>query len=592
MLPFFEVSHLPASASFYSAILQPLGLVYISPAHAGELTPPTSSSSSTSPPSVQGTALVKQPAGAITFGTSNPPTPLLELRQVTQPKRSHAVLSVPSPGAIAESRAFAFRANPADPAFIGRSLTGITPDAGGEARCRISDLDGNTMDMVYMPDSSQSARGPGSVSGQSIQRPPQDESSRILSWNYDVAASEHDPAPAPLAGPSEPYTTILRRSITTSTIEGVPREAPPATTDNGAGAGATILGALLGAAAGAALTYGVMRSERERAPRQEFEAPPVVRRATYPDRMPHAQAHAPAPYPGGRYVEVERTVEKIRYPENYGPLAEHRSPPQYLAKYSQTNMPPRSRAMDDMYDDIRSRRSSHHQSRAPSTRSRSLAPEDPRVPLMLMDHEHRSNAGSRHTAKPSKPPSVRTRSYDTTDRETYVSARSRRSSSTVKGPPPPTVETELAVRSRASSRAPSKAPSKAPSARAPSVREPTIVSVREADVARQPSIAPSRAASKAASRAGPGPGSAVLMTGGSGGFPPNASRTPSHVSARNIELPMSRVGSSHVSARHIGLPVSGIGSSHAGWDDDNVSVAPSDSISCVGSKMSRRRYNA
>ena len=82
------------------------------------------------------------------------------------------------------------------------------------------------------------------------------------------------------------------------------------------------------------------------------------------------------------------------------------------------------------------------------------------------------------------------------------------------------------------------------------------------------------------------------MTGGSGGFPPNASRTPSHVSARNIELPMSRVGSSHVSARHIGLPVSGIGSSHAGWDDDNVSVAPSDSISCVGSKMSRRRYNA
>jgi hypothetical protein len=46
--------------------------------------------------------------------------------------------------------------------------------------------------------------------------------------------------------------------------------------------------------------------------------------------------------------------------------------------------------------------------------------------------------------------------------------------------------------------------------------------------------------------------------------------------------------SSRVSARHIGLPMSGVGSSHAGWDDDHVSVAPSDSISCVGSRGARR----
>lgn len=45
---------------------------------------------------------------------------------------------------------------------------------------------------------------------------------------------------------------------------------------------------------------------------------------------------------------------------------------------------------------------------------------------------------------------------------------------------------------------------------------------------------------------------------------------------------------SYVSAKNVGLPMSGIGSSHAEWDDDMVSVAPSDSISCVGMKPSRR----
>jgi len=45
---------------------------------------------------------------------------------------------------------------------------------------------------------------------------------------------------------------------------------------------------------------------------------------------------------------------------------------------------------------------------------------------------------------------------------------------------------------------------------------------------------------------------------------------------------------SYISARDVNLPMSGVGSSHADWDDDMVSVAPSDSISCVGMKPSRR----
>ncbi len=48
---------------------------------------------------------------------------------------------------------------------------------------------------------------------------------------------------------------------------------------------------------------------------------------------------------------------------------------------------------------------------------------------------------------------------------------------------------------------------------------------------------------------------------------------------------------SYVSARQVPLPVSGVGSSHADWDDDADSVAPSDSISCVGSRRSGRSYH-
>lgn len=65
----------------------------------------------------------------------------------------------------------------------------------------------------------------------------------------------------------------------------------------------------------------------------------------------------------------------------------------------------------------------------------------------------------------------------------------------------------------------------------------------------------------------------------------------SHVSARDFPLPASGVGTDHhngsltqISARCIPLPGSHVGSSHANWDDDARSIAPSDSISCIGSK--------
>ncbi|KAM0322385.1 hypothetical protein ACHAQA_009452 [Verticillium albo-atrum] len=661
MLPFFEVSHLPSSASFYSAVLQPLGLYYIS---AGSLIDDDVFPASPPAPSL---APEKLPA-TITYGTSSPPVPIFQIREALNPRVSSATFSASSTQTVADFHAFAIRANPPLEAVTEPSSTSQGQGQGHDShahrgggdwtRTSITDLDGNTMDVVYQDPSKRLPAAPSQYAGSTTSTrrtlSTHEEASRILDWNFDVASSDHNPSLGQQPGPAsdisartvrpgpEPYT-VLRRSVTTSTIEQTPavqRETPSgfdATTVVGA-----LLGAAAGAAAGAALTYSMMRGERERAPRQEFQAPPpVVRRATYPDRLP-------VPQGGGRYVEVERTVEKIRYPDAYAPIADHRPAPQYIARYGHPNVPrsqivdtprsqlvdtprsqlvdmPRSQLIDNTHDDTRSRHSTHSTTSRRSVRARSEAPDAARAPLMIMDTEHRSNAGSRHsTVKPvpSTPPSVRGPVMDS-DRETYVSARSRRSSSTIRGPPPPTVETELAVRSRAPSRVPSIAPSvrapsvKAPSVRAPSVREPSVVaapsrapsvrepsivaapsraaskapsrapSVREPSIVAIPSRAPSNAPSRARSRASRAPSKAAsrqgdvpdaVMTGGNGNFfsvPPNASRTPSHVSARNI-----------------GLPMSGVGSSHAAWDDDVVSVAPSDSISCVGSKMSRRRYHA
>jgi hypothetical protein len=76
------------------------------------------------------------------------------------------------------------------------------------------------------------------------------------------------------------------------------------------------------------------------------------------------------------------------------------------------------------------------------------------------------------------------------------------------------------------------------------------------------------------------------------------SRAGSRVATTTIKIPvgaanpplLQRAGS-YTSARRIPLPPSGVGSSRAGWDNDLESVAPSDSISCVGSsRRSSRHY--
>jgi len=216
-------------------------------------------------------------------------------------------------------------------------------------------------------------------------------------------------------------------------------------------------------------------------------------------------------------------VEKVRYPDDYPALPVRPSPPTHIARYSAA----RPLEADDGYVDTRSRSSSRYYPGGPRSRARSEAPSGGR-PLLLTEGEHRSSVTSRHSAVPPPPPQSLRRSatYDVSEHDSYVSARSRRSSASTMRPPP---------------------------AQAPVVLP----------------AAPARSSS----------GGRVAVTGS------RASASPS-----NRYPPRSRTGS-YMTARNIALPPSGVGSSHADWDDDEDSVAPSDSISCVGSRRSGRSYH-
>jgi hypothetical protein len=434
-------------------------------------------------------------------------------------KLSHVVFSASSPEAVADFRYFAHRAlsnssddAPSDPAGYLDS---------GDSRAKVSDLDGNIMEVIYQPPANYPTRYAGSTvrRTQSTSR----EASRIMEWNYDVARSSppHSSAgsaagrPPPVAvtrrhtrfedEECEPY--LVRRSVTTTTFESSPRHNSQGLS---AGAVAGLVGA--GLAAGAvvgALTYHSMMGDRSRAPVHEYEAPGFRRRSTFPDRLPSE----------GRPRVVERTIEKIQYP----PISSSNRPaPQYVARYSQVGTV-KSREMDDMYD-TRSRQSSKYSAGGGSSvRTRSETPAH-RVPLMITDHEHKSQVSMRHSPVIPKP--VTYESVLNGDRASYVSARSHRTQTTVRPipppPPPAPLHSELPTRSRSRSRAPS-----------------TTIRVKG--------------------------GSPLPM-------PPNSSRTATLISAHRVPLPPSE---------------------HTRWEemeDDNDSVAPSDSISCVGSRRSRRSY--
>lgn len=585
-LPFVTVARLPPSASFYSAITQPLGLRYISA---------TSSS--------------------IFFGTASPdPKPVFEVKSISdgaaQPlQRARILFSAPSRSAVAEFQAAALRANPValiggdgDPSFPRhRSPTPASAAVGGGEhvpldRAKIRDLDGNIMEVSYVNPPAYPA-GYGGSTVRHTQSTTQ-EVGRILDWNLDVAASEPSVAGSAAAGPAtaltrrpsgEPHTTVVRRSVTTSSTTQHPP--PPAREDSnslslstGAVVG-TVLGAVaVGAAVGGALTYTLMRNERERAPRQEYDPPTFQRRSTFPDRYPD---------PRGRYVEVERTVEKVRYPEEYPPVSKKYPPPTYLARYSGGG--PQSRALEDV-DDRTSRHTSHYsgtrtrgRSEAASTRRplmiddieyRSVAAPSKHTagPKMLMDAEYRSSAGSKYSAGSKHSAHPKGGLLVDADYRSFAGSRHVVA-------PPSRQPTEASYRSRAPSHAVSHAPSKHTAVASRYLADDDRPS--RAGTAKPLTHRPPEAETYISARSHRTDKSASTVRP----IRPEGSRAVSRYTSGTIKVPGVSRAPSHASAKKVPLPASAAGSSKANWDDDVVSLAPSDSISCVGSRRSGRSYH-
>lgn len=490
MLPFIEVSHLPSSSSFYSSVTQPLGLQYVS---------------------------TLSDSHSITYGVATlPPSPVFELHPVRPTsdralKLSHVVFSASSPSTVARFQAAVQRAHEAE----GRSLlaTDVAEDWRFPIKAVERDLDGNTMEVVYVPPQQY----PESHSGSTVRRTNSStgEISRIMTWNYDVATSEMPPygslnplAPVPISTPlvsprhpghyqEDGMAPIIRRSVTTTSttvyepVGGSPLSLSPRQNSSGLSTSA-LVGTLLGAAAagaaiGAGIAYGTMRNERGRS---EFEPPSFQRRSTAPLPV-HSQ-----------YLDYDRD-----------PLP----PATLLTEGSGAHKPL-------MLTDIehRSYMSSRHSARTSEMEG-------------LVAAEQRSAAGLRQTADRSRAPShapsqysQRSNRHDEAadrDRESYVSTRSHGSVSTVRRLQP-TVQTELT------------------GMEAPR-RSQSYVSAREAPV--------------------------------------GGSRATSHVSARKLGLPASRAGSSRSSYREKK-------EKEREEEDDVCSIAPSDSISCVGSRKGSRVY--
>jgi len=583
MLPFLEVEHLPSSSSFYSAVIQPLGLRYLS-TEDGHFP-------------------------SITFGNSSRTAPIFQIRQVVSSRErplrtSRIVLSAPSAAAADSSYEFALRANPdardsqprhpAESYSAGGGASAQRRDTnGGGTRVVITDFVGNMMEIVYQPPPDY----PSHYSGSTVRytRSTSDEAGRILGWNYDVASSSLASAAPSSSASSASVRTASRRSYAQYPEDEDDQPQPgirrslttgssvyePATSarenSNGLSAGAvvgTLLGVAAGAALGGAFTYNMVKGSRTHDSRQDYDMPPFSRRSTFPEKYDGYSDRKT------RYIEVERPVDKARYQGDYPPSSDYRRPPpEYIARYSHADAP-RSREVDDVYDDSRGRhRSSRSRTSSARPRSESASYRDPYTEV---ETEHRSYASSRSSRHP--PIVQRSYTYDTPDRESYVSARSHRSNSTVRAPPPDPYGAPVHVssHSRSGSRV-STMTYKVSGAPRSYSREDSHVSARHVP------LPDSRAPSHLSARYVPLPDSRAPTYISARDIPLPDSRAPTYISARDVPLPASRAASTLVSARHVPLPPS-----HAGrWeddddDDDADSIAPSDSISCVGSRRSGR----
>lgn len=549
-VPFVEVSHLASSASFYSAILQPLGLKF--------------NNSARGPPS------------SVVFGAAE--DPVLRVCQASEtPRLSQLVFTASSRSAVLGFHDCGLRANPA---LRLRSLgqrqargqrVGLVEDGGdgSTVRAAVLDLDGNRVEVVYpnprptMRESASAARARPSGRG---------EASCVVEWSRDVAASAAPPA-APQSHSSTAKQSVprqldagndssRRRPVSPSS------KSVPLLQTSGSISASTVVGALLGVAAGAALTYGIVSRGNNDADqsRRQAENPRAVSHATsakLPETRQEDQRIAATRRIG--FTHLEKNCAPVsRQGHGDGRISDRGDSRQqrYLqhpttskradGKSAADKAPFRPRTVHDAR--------SYRSTRAASARSHSEAPSE-RVRLSVAELDEWEG-----TRAPAAYRTVVTGSFHApaSPRTGYEPGRSSHGLAQAYRPPAASDQ----ARSRASQSL-SRQHERTRRSRASS-----LASANRSAAAPAQAVTPSSSKSQSYVSA--------WRT------PPSESAARSYMSARRVPLPASRAPS-YVSAREMPLPASDVGSSNAGWNDDMDSVAPSDSISCVGSRAEKSR---
>jgi hypothetical protein len=516
-IPVVEVSHLPGAASFYAAVSQPLGIHFL---------PHTSGSS-------------------LNFGLPASPTQpcevLFTLCESKTPQRSLLKIRASSQAAVNEFHWRALQANSHE--VPSNYLLKHTIE---DSVAQITDLDGNMLEARFNRRNSAPLLTNTSTTK---------EARRVLEWQHEVAKSLSDGASivsssshvrkaspqilssTPRDKDRDPEPRLQRRqTIATSHHQPRDQQSEAGNSLLSGMSNQALIGTLLGAAAGAAVAYAMVKSEEPKP--SEPARPKLVSSHTSPSLV------------SPKVQEVEQTIEAVPAvsASQAGSQAKNVEEPRHVVKYSILNG-------KSGLSEIEEEKSVIHRTREPEP-SQVRVSEGKRGGTEVSKSSRHTSKSSKHKEQPMETSSAAggsgTSPSDKSDREGHSKSKSKSGdkseykseakshSSYVTAQNE--VKSHRSHRSHASQR--SEASTVKPKGKARSKVTTTLtVSNKEAV---------DRASQKASQRN-------------------------SVISARDIPLPDSTY--TVISARHYPLPES----------ITAVSVAPSDSISSVGMKRERGR---
>jgi hypothetical protein len=512
-IPVVEVSHLPGAASFYAAVSQPLGIHFL-PHHSGS---------------------------SLNFGLPASPTlpceVLFTLCESKTPQRSLLKFRASSQAAVNE---FHWRALQANSHEVPSNY--LLKHTAEDSVAQITDLDGNTLEARFNRRNSASL-----ISNASTAK----ESRRVLDWQRDVARSLSDEAsiastsshvrkasPQILSSSPRDKDRDLeprlqrRETIATSHYEPRDQQSEAGNSLLGGISSQALIGTLLGAAAGAAVAYAMVKSEEPKP--SEPVRPQLVSYHTSPSLV------------SPKVEEVERTIEALSSlsVSQAGSQAKKAEEPRHGIKYSILNGKSSS-------GDIKVEKSVSHRTRDPEL-SQARESEGDRDGTEI-------SKGSRHTSKSSKHKEQRVE----TSSAAGGSGTGRSDKSYHEG------------HSKSNSKSEEKSEAKSHSSYATAQIE--IKSHRSHRSHASPRSEASTVKPKEKARSKITTTLTVSNKEAVDKASQKVSQRDSAISARNIPLPESNY--SVISARHYPLPES----------ITAASVAPSDSISSIGMKRERGR---